>query len=136
MTTSDDSPRTTPTDWLVYAISDLNVARGPRVKDARPAVYAFHAQQAVEKFLKAVLVAHDVEPPRTHDIRELSVLIDSHTPHELPEHLYYPAIELTKYEAEFSNPMELGDVPEEEADAAATIARDVGDWAFDTLGAH
>lgn len=134
MTDSADTPRSTPSDWLVFAISDLNVARGPRGKDARPAVYAFHAQQAVEKFLKAVIVAHDVEPPDTHNIRALSELIDAHTPHELPEHLYYPAIELTKYEAEFSNPMELGDVPEEDADAAATIARDVVDWAFDTLG--
>ena len=132
MTTSNDTPRS-PSDWLVYAISDLSMARGPRVKDARPAAYAFHAQQAAEKFLKALLVAHDVEPPSTHDIRELSVLIDAHTPHELPEHLYYPAIELTKYEAEFSRPTELGDVPEADVEAAVDAAQHVGDWVLDTL---
>ena len=28
----------------------------------------FHAQQAVEKYLKAFLVYHDVDFPRTHDV--------------------------------------------------------------------
>lgn len=31
----------------------------------------FHAQQAAEKALKAVLYLHSVEPPRTHNIRFL-----------------------------------------------------------------
>ncbi|TGO02012.1 hypothetical protein PN36_32105 [Candidatus Thiomargarita nelsonii] len=32
----------------------------------------FHAQQAVEKFLKAVLIRHGVELRRTHDLEALS----------------------------------------------------------------
>lgn len=109
------------------------MADGPRAKEARPATYAFHAQQAVEKFLKAVLVAHDVAPPDTPDIRVLSILIEAHTPHELPEHLYHDAALLTRYEMKFSRPTELGAVTEDELDFAVSTARHIQDWTFDTL---
>ncbi|MNJ96711.1 HEPN domain protein [compost metagenome] len=36
---------------------------------------AFHAQQSAEKAAKAFLVHHDLRPPRTHDLEELSLLI-------------------------------------------------------------
>ena len=38
-------------------------------------IFGFHAQQAVEKALKALLTFHDVEYPRTHDLRALTVLL-------------------------------------------------------------
>ncbi|MDX6449243.1 MAG: hypothetical protein QOD08_1706 [Gaiellaceae bacterium] len=38
---------------------------------AADAVVGFHAQQAVEKFAKAVLTARGFEVPRTHDLRFL-----------------------------------------------------------------
>ena len=38
----------------------------------RTAIALFHAQQAVEKSLKAVLFAHGVEFRRTHDLYELA----------------------------------------------------------------
>jgi HEPN domain-containing protein len=57
--------------WLAYAESDLAVARGVD----RPGVIAetpcFHAQQAAEKAIKAVLVAAGADPPRTHDLEML-----------------------------------------------------------------
>lgn len=37
----------------------------------------FHAQQAAEKFLKAFLVWHQVEFPKTHDLAELLDLVSS-----------------------------------------------------------
>ena len=37
-----------------------------------PSVVGFHAQQCVEKFLKAFLVNHGAKPPRTHDLVELN----------------------------------------------------------------
>ncbi len=40
---------------------------------------AFHAQQAAEKYLKALLAYHGEEPPRTHD---LVVLLDLTLRHE------------------------------------------------------
>lgn len=36
---------------------------------------AFHAQQSAEKAAKALLVHHNLRPPRTHDLEELSLLI-------------------------------------------------------------
>jgi HEPN domain-containing protein len=50
------------------------------------AIVGFHAQQAVEKSLKAVLAAHRVEFPFMHDIAGLTELCEqagAHLPHEL-----------------------------------------------------
>ena len=38
-------------------------------------IACFHAQQAVEKSLKAVLFAHEIEFGRTHDLIQLTVLL-------------------------------------------------------------
>ena len=38
-------------------------------------VIAFHAQQAVEKYLKAILVRHQVYFPKTHDIGKVLDLL-------------------------------------------------------------
>jgi HEPN domain-containing protein len=37
----------------------------------------FHCQQAVEKSLKGLLAALEIEPPKTHDIRRFAELLDS-----------------------------------------------------------
>lgn len=62
--------------WLTKADHDLvTVRRMSEVPDAPPTdVICFHAQQAAEKALKAVLVAHGIEPERTHDVL---MLLDS-----------------------------------------------------------
>jgi HEPN domain-containing protein len=58
-----------PEDWLRYARSDLAMAR--RVTDGEILIESlcFHAQQAVEKALKAVLVRENIRPPRTQSRR-------------------------------------------------------------------
>jgi HEPN domain-containing protein len=57
-------------NWLYRAKEDIAVIDSLFITD--PAFYAsticFHAQQAVEKFLKAFLVYHNVDFPRTHDV--------------------------------------------------------------------
>jgi HEPN domain-containing protein len=37
-------------------------------QEAFTSTICFHAQQAVEKYLKAFLIFHDVDFPRTHDV--------------------------------------------------------------------
>ncbi len=58
--------------WLGKADSDLRTAQAALALDPpETETAAFHCQQAVEKCLKALLVAHDVDPPRVHDLAVL-----------------------------------------------------------------
>ena len=54
--------------WLSRARSDLVLAQMTEDQRLLPEILAFHAQQAAEKALKALLVHHQVEFPRTHVI--------------------------------------------------------------------
>lgn len=51
------------------------LADDPEIADD---VIGFHAQQAVEKLLKAVLANRNVEYPRVHDIDRLVDLLEAH----------------------------------------------------------
>ncbi|HJW86976.1 MAG TPA: HEPN domain-containing protein [Candidatus Brocadiaceae bacterium] len=70
----DESFAGSPTHWLRYALSDLELAC------AKPShvlleMLCFHAQQAVEKVVKAVLLAQGVDFPKTHNLRVLFDLL-------------------------------------------------------------
>ncbi len=68
-------------EWLNKADEDFRVAE--RELAAEPPAFGavcFHAQQAVEKGMKALLVDLDVDFPRTHDLKFLLNLIKSKTP--------------------------------------------------------
>lgn len=76
MSTSDRA-RALARGWLSKARTDLALAtvileQGP---DMDPWVGCFHAQQAAEKALKAVLVARGTEPPYTHDLGALAAVM-------------------------------------------------------------
>ena len=73
--------------FLRKAASDLSAARSlPRDADQHDDVVGFHAQQAVEKSLKAVLAARSSEIPRTHDL-DLLTRLAAPGPRELPNEL-------------------------------------------------
>ena len=59
--------------WLAQAEVDLEAARhlSPRF----PALACFHAQQAAEKALKAVLIKRGISIRKTHDLEELHRLV-------------------------------------------------------------
>ena len=62
-------------EWVKKAEEDYRVAR--RERDAKPSAYSavcFHAQQCVEKYLKATLQEHEVPFYRTHDLEALMKL--------------------------------------------------------------
>jgi HEPN domain-containing protein len=66
-----------PSRWLRYAEDDLRAAKtllavGP------PWIVCYHAQQAAEKGLKALLVRDEIQFPFTHDLRHLQKLLPSH----------------------------------------------------------
>ena len=58
-------------DWIKRAETDLRVAK--KLLDAKEEtwVIAYHAEQAIEKFLKAFLVYRDIRFRKTHNIKEL-----------------------------------------------------------------
>jgi HEPN domain-containing protein len=63
--------------WLDYAEEDLGVAEY-LIKEKSPYLIAvsYHSQQAAEKYLKALLVLFDIDPPKIHDLDRLLDLIE------------------------------------------------------------
>lgn len=62
-------------------------------------IFGFHAQQAVEKALKAWLSLVDVDYPRIHDLEELLALLERHR-ETVPER-FYALIDLTDFAVQF-----------------------------------
>jgi HEPN domain-containing protein len=62
----------TANDWLRHAKSDLALARAVESHpEVLPNQTAFHAQQAAEKAIKAVMTHEGIAFPLTHDLTEL-----------------------------------------------------------------
>jgi HEPN domain-containing protein len=66
-----------PADWVLKAEEDLAAAEkllSPGAECPFAAV-GFHAQQCVEKYVKAMLVCDDIPFPKTHDIAAVAGLL-------------------------------------------------------------
>ena len=63
--------------WVEKAEEDLSSAAFLMTRPDGPpaATICFHAQQAVEKFIKALLVSRGIEFPKIHDLGELTLLL-------------------------------------------------------------
>jgi HEPN domain-containing protein len=115
--------------WLTDAYADLANARSlaaHRDEGTTPFASAFHAEQAVEKGLKALLVWHAVDFPPRHDLGLLLSLVpEGATLKELNVGgLSVYAVE-QRHVAGASNPMSLIERPTwDEAEAAITVATD------------
>ncbi|ABU58429.1 HEPN domain-containing protein [Roseiflexus castenholzii] len=70
-------------EWIRKGDSDLFNARLVAASTGPYDTGCFHAQQAIEKYLKAFLAFHRHSIPRTHDLEELARLCDAIEP--LPE---------------------------------------------------
>jgi len=115
-----------PTDWLRYAYSDLELARVKRPPKVLFEGLCFHAQQAVEKALKAILIAKGIPPPKTHNIRTLLDLLpqDINSPKEVED-----AASLTDYAVTNRYPGDFESVDEEEYKQTLRFAEIVVAWA-------
>ena len=113
-------------DWLRYAESDLEIARITQSPRILLEGLCFHAQQAAERALKAVLVAHAISFPRTHNI---ATLLDLFPPEiGLPSEVE-AAAGLTDYAVLTRYPSNLEPVTEEEYHEALHLTEAVVDWA-------
>lgn len=93
------------TRWISLACGELAYAQkslelGEQFNDK----ICFHCQQAAEKALKALLIALEVRPPKTHDIRALVALISKDFPDMLDT--LTPVVDLTDYAVEIRYPDE------------------------------
>ena len=59
--------------WLDKANDDLRVAEylSTMHHPTPDEIICFHCQQSAEKYLKAFIFTHDIEPEKTHDLEEL-----------------------------------------------------------------
>jgi len=108
-------------EWLAKADVDLSAASALLSAGDLSDVVAFHAQQVAEKALKAFLVWHQIEFPKTHDIERLLELCASIDP-EVAEALA-SAVELTPYGVEYRYPGEYPPVSEEAAELSVAMAQ-------------
>ncbi len=115
-----------PEDWLRHAWSDLELARTRRNSKILLEDLCFHAQQATEKALKAVLIFRSVPFLRTHNIRALMDLLPEDL--NLPEEAKKAPI-LTDYAVLTRYPGDFEPVTEEEYQEAVRIAEMVVRWA-------
>lgn len=120
---ADLPPAGSPADWLRHARSDLALASAPAEGGVLLEHRLFHAQQAAEKALKAVLVVRGVRPPRTHDLSRLLDLVGD-APAELNA-----AADLSTYAVVARYPANLGEVDAHEHARAVALAGAVLAWA-------
>lgn len=80
------SPREHAQGLLKKAGNDLIAARATLETHQATDTVCFHAQQAVEKSLKAILAYHDVAYPWRHDLGELLRLARPLFPEIIPYH--------------------------------------------------
>ncbi len=106
--------------WILKAENDLkNIELQINTKTIIPDTACFHAQQAVEKFLKAFIVYNSTEPERTHKIEKLlekCAKIDS----SFMEYSF--AVRLTEYAVEARYPDDYYEITTGEVTEAYNIA--------------
>ena len=119
-----------PQDWLIHAESDLQLAATGKSPKVLYETLCFHAQQAAEKALKAVLIANNVPSTKTHNIGTLIGMLPGKVafPEELEE-----ATGLTTYAVMARYPGDLEPVIEDEYTEAIGLAEKVLNWAKDQL---
>lgn len=77
----NDDTRELVRQWKVKAQNDWTAVEILLTSKQCPAdTVCFHCQQFVEKLLKAFLTYHDIETPKTHDLRRLIQLGEPFVP--------------------------------------------------------
>lgn len=118
--------------WLSKAHKDLLAASVLLEADLEDYEnVGFHAQQAAEKYIKALLVRHQIEFPKTHDIailRRLVRQVDQRTAERLAA-----AENLTPYGVMFRYPGASTLVSREEGERALGLGEQVRDIVLNSL---
>lgn len=113
-------------EWMRRARSDLILANMVENEEIAPEIIAFHAQQAVEKALKALLIQRQVDFPRTHIIGVLLTLCKE-SGYRFEENVE-EAARMSDYAVIARYPGEMSEVTRQEAKTTADLADQVFDW--------
>lgn len=120
--------------WLALAAADLAIAElvvaNPASNSAMLGLACFHAQQAAEKALKAMLVASDRPVPRTHSLMLLLDGVDL----AVADHIAYSCAHLNDYGVGPRYPGLAIAADPKSASAAVAAATQVAAWVVDQLG--
>ena len=120
-------------DWLRRAHSDLSLASIALPQGVLYSELCFHAQQAAEKSIKAVLIHHGIEFRKVHDLDYLITLLPLQAP--LPPEAE-DIVGLTGYAVMFRYPGDYEDITVEEYREAIQLAQIVYSWAVRILHAN
>jgi HEPN domain-containing protein len=109
-----------PREWLRHARSDIRLAQLALKEEILPELICFHAQQAAETSLKAVLLHKKVDFPFTHDLQvlvEVALNGGITIPHEL-----HDIGTLTPYAVQARYPGFWGEVTDSDLHGAVELA--------------
>jgi len=120
-------------EWIDKADHDLGSAKLiflhiPKYFDT----IAFHCQQAVEKYLKAILLFYDIEFQRLHNLVYLMDLLSRQI--EIDEQTYDKAILLNGFSVQIRYPDQSVYLTKEELETSIHIAEDFRTFAITKIG--
>jgi len=119
-----------PANWLSNAYADLAIARIPLPQGGLYEHLCFHAQQAAEKSLKAVLLKMGVSFPFTHSLQALIDLLPAGAARSL---VPTDVVDLSPYAVTTRYPGESEPVTEAEYRDALRLAESAVTWAESIL---
>jgi HEPN domain-containing protein len=98
--------------WLEFAEIDLRAAKVLLAEEGLSPVVCFHAQQSVEKCIKAIIESQGLNPPKSHDLVMLHGRVDTQI--ELDEDVL---AKMNQLYIDVRYPASLGSLPEGMPDA-------------------
>ncbi|MGJ4753840.1 HEPN domain-containing protein [Leptospira kmetyi] len=112
--------------WLAHAKSDLLLSKLGVQKEVLLNALCYHAQQAVEKSLKAVLIQHQTQFEFTHNIKNLI----SSLPKDIERPIFFEELPiLTDYAVSTRYPGDYEEIFEKEYMEAVLLAEQTFLWA-------
>ena len=118
-------------EWLKIAEEELQAAEH-LIEASLYRMVCYHAQQAVEKILKAILTEKEIEFSRTHNILDLSNAVKDigyEAPLNVEDAVFLNSVYRTRYPAALGL-LPAGDPTKNDADRALKKAREMGEWSI------
>jgi HEPN domain-containing protein len=95
-------------NWLNSALDDLNTIKKIGNDETLTNMIAFHAEQAIEKSLKAILEKFESKVPRIHNVIKLKELTEKHVLFDVDKQLL---LHISEVYSDARYPSDLGLIP-------------------------